>query len=233
VKLAGVAVTAVLGLAVPVSAGEIAVPRGVPVVVDGVLEPEVWADALVDRTVAGLEVRLQHDGHDLYLAVASDRPGFASLCVAPGAERPSTIDVLHASAALGQVRYERRRDAWTSRAREFVYALRNPARTELARAERRRYLEEHGWVASTWAMGRVAGGGSVQELHFAGERWGEAVALAIAFRLEDGAIRRWPASLAEADGCADPALVSGEVPERLAFAPETWARLRLGTGAAP
>jgi hypothetical protein len=221
-RVAAAALLAVTAAGGAAAAAEIVVPRGVPVVVDGVLEDEVWNQARVETVAGGLEVRLQHDGRDLFVAVSSPRAGFASLCLA---ER-GAVAVLHASAALGEVRYERRRDAWTTRAREFEYEMRNTATSPLARAERRRYLEEHGWVASTFHMGRSEAG-SAQELHFAGERLGAGAALAIAFRLEDGTILRWPESLAATDGCADPELVAGEVPERLAFAPESWSELRL------
>jgi hypothetical protein len=224
-RAARIGLTIALSSAAAGVAEELVVPRGVAVVVDGVLEPEIWSDARVEATADGLELRLQHDGRDLYLVVAAPRPGFASLCLATGPERSRAVEVLHASAALGQVRYERRRDAWATRAREFDFGMRETDSSALARTARRRYLEEHGWVASTFQMGRGAGPGSVQELHLDGEHLGDDAALALAFRLEDGTILRWPDGLAATDGCADPELVRGGVPERLLFAPESWARI--------
>lgn len=222
-----------LGLASPCAPGGTAVqapspgpavrvPRGAPAVIDGRMDDAEWSGAARQALPDGSSLRLQHDGKSLFLGIAAARPGFPSVCVFDG----KAARVLHASAALGSVTYSRSGAEWTTEAKEFAYAMRDPALTEEARTERSAYLARHGWLASTFDMGQ----GRAQEVQIALEGLREPPALALAyFALEGntGSVVRWPASLAAGDGCADEKLVRGHVPPRLELDPKTWAVLEL------
>lgn len=111
-------------------------------------EPErEGARQLLHDEVSAVFVR-SGDGF-LRIVVQSEPIGVASLCVA-GAD---DVLILHASAALGMLRYTRSDSAWTSKDR-FSWAMRDTSMSVTALAERGAYLKEHGWVASTSRMGR-------------------------------------------------------------------------------
>src|SRR5688572_5660318 len=63
------------------------------------------------------------------------------------------VRVLHASAALGSVRYVRAADGTWHTADAFVYELRDTSLSPAAEEGRARYLDEHGWVATLFGMG--------------------------------------------------------------------------------
>lgn len=208
------------GTAALAGGSAIEVPRGTEIVIDGVLDDAEWRGSGLQQVPGGVTLRLRHDGKDLYLGITAERPGFASVCVARG----ETIDVLHASAALGRVHYTRAGRDWATEDSEFVYGLRRVDHTEEARAERRAYLEEHGWVASTYRMGE----GKAQELRLSSARTTGMTGLAVAFFVPEGnagSVIKWPATLADGDGCAHEQLVRGYVPPRLPFDPSKWATL--------
>jgi hypothetical protein len=215
------------------AAGAMAVPRGGAIDLDGRMDEAEWRDATVHEA-SGITLRLRHDGEDLYLGIVAERPGFASVCIAG----TDTVDVLHASAALGSIRYARQGADWTTEATRFDFGMRNRELSESARAERRAYLAEHGWVATTFGMG----GGTVQELRIGGSRLAEMSAIAVAFFIpegDSGTVVGWPETLAAGDGCIDERLVRGEVPSRLSFDPSRWASPKrprtdgVGRGPAP
>jgi hypothetical protein len=197
------------------------VPRGTSVLVDGKMEEVEWARAATRPLPGGGVLRLQHDGRHLFLGIESGRQGFPSVCVAAA----DTVHVRHASAALGSVTYTRSGEGWTTRDLEFTYGMRNPDLGEEARAERRQYLERHGWLASTFRMGD----GRVQELQIPRDVFPPGSRLGIGYFVtgpgDQGSVVAWPTSMPAGDGCADEPLVRGHVPKRLRFQPREWAAL--------
>jgi hypothetical protein len=200
------------------------VPRMVPgaVVIDGVHEPEEWRRSVEVRLSDRSTVRLQHDGQYLYIAISGANRGFASLCSARG----DTVKVLHASAALGAVTYTRNGADWRSPDTAFTYSMRSTDTTATGKAERRAYLERHGWVSTTVNMGRHL----THEMQIALDRLDTPPRIALGyFRIAgpDLSVLAWPESLPAAEGCIAQRLVSGYVPPNLQFRPADWAELRL------
>jgi hypothetical protein len=198
------------------------VPRGPAPVIDGRMDSAEWAGAAVEQLANGLTVRLRHDGQFLFLAVSSSAEGFPSVCVA----RADTVRILHASAALGAVAYTRRGGGWSSTDTAFTYGMRNTALTEGAREERRAYLAQHGWVASTARMGL----GRNHELQIALALTGPRPRIALGyFRMAgEGDRVTWPASLTgSAEGCAELRLIQGWVAEDPRFDPTLYPELEL------
>ena len=168
----------------------------------------------------GLTVRLRHDGQNLFAAVSSTGEGFPSLCVVQG----DTIRVLHASAALGAVPYVRRGAEWSTSDTAFVYEMRNTALNEQAFRERREYLAQHRWVASTFRMGQ----GRSHEVQLSLQLLDHVPRIAMGYFRTQGALVSWPEPLASAsEGCAEPVLVRGAVPEHPRFQPEMYVELEL------
>ncbi len=115
---------------------------------DGMLSPAERKAATDSLREAETTVFIQDDASLLRITVQSEPIGVASLCVAT-AER---VWVLHASAALGHLAYHQEDATWTTAA-GFVWALRDTAMTAAAMEARRAYLQEQGWVATTYQMG--------------------------------------------------------------------------------
>jgi hypothetical protein len=201
------------------------VPRVSPgsVAIDARHDAVEWARATTQELSDGSELRLQHDGTHLYLAIASSRPGFPSLCGARG----NQVRVFHASAALGAVSYSASGTEWTTRDTAFVYGMRTTDSTQAAHQERRAYLAEHGWVSTTFRMG----GGRSIEMQIALAELDSVPRIALAFFVPEGndrwSILPWPAALPANDACLEPRLVRGYVPPRLRFQSGAFAELAL------
>ena len=199
------------------------VPRGTAVAIDGRIDDAEWRHAEVQRLSDGTVIRFQHDRQYVFLGITAAHRGFPSVCVADA----GTVHILHASAALGRVSYARAGDGWRTRDTQFVYGMRTPDLTELARDERRAYLARHGWVGSTFRMSD----GRTQELQISLDLLPGSARLALGYfamnTADGGDIVGWPETMPPADGCANGDLVRGHVPQPLQFDPATWAALRL------
>jgi hypothetical protein len=193
------------------------VPRGGAVVIDGRVDNLEWRNSIRIEHPAGTFVRLQQDSLYLYVGITSERPGFASLCIAVNGD----VHVLHASAALGAIAYKRNGDAWQSADTAFRYGMRNVADDEEARGERNAYLKEHGWVASTVRMSD----GTSQEMQIAFDRFPAPSNIAVGRWLLSNGLETWPASIDAADGCVAQRLVTGYVPQGLRFDFTKWVRI--------
>ena len=188
--------------------------------IDGVIDSTEWRGAVVEQLANGLTIRLQHDGQSLFLGVSSTGEGFPSVC----ALQADSIRVLHASAALGAVSYGRGGSEWSSRDTAFGYGMRNPALTDQAREERRAYLAEHRWVASTFRMGQ----GRSHEVQLSFQLLDPVPRIAMGYFRTQGALVSWPEPLVSAsEGCAEPVLVRGAVPAHPRFKPEMYMELEL------
>ena len=195
------------------------VPRGSGITVDGLLSPDEWHDAARFPADNLGHVLLKHDDRYLYLGIRATRPGFPSVCVDHG----DTVRVLHASAALGALRYTRAGDRWTKQ-NEWNFAMRSPDTTAQARAQRDEYLRQNGWVASTVRMGSGAEKEMVIPLAFLGTP----ARLSVAYYLTDddnAPLGLWPASVG--DACAEKRLAQGFASLQELFDGRGWAVLAL------
>jgi len=197
------------------------IPRANAVVIDGRVEVAEWSAARREgSSPSGLQVRLQHDGTALYVAVESPADGFTSLCLGTS----DRVQVLHASAALGAVDYRRTGGPWAPDQALFVYGMRDPSMTEVAVAERQAYFAQNGWVASTARMG----GDRVQEFKIDMTRIATRLAVAYYVTAGTGSVLTWPQTMSANDGCAALPLVRGTVTGGLTFDPSRWAPISLG-----
>jgi hypothetical protein len=210
---------ALLGFAA--AQAQLTVPRSAAPVIDGRADVAEWSAALRQgSSPSGLQVRLQHDGSALYIAVESPADGFASLCLGTN----DRVQILHASAALGAVDYRRTGGPWAADQNSFVYAMRDPSLTDVAIAQRQAYYAANGWVASTARMG----GNRVQEFKIDMTRIATRLAVAWYVTTGTGSVLTWPDSLPATDGCAALPLVRGDVTAGLTFDPSRWAPISLG-----
>lgn len=99
-------------------------------------------------TEPGSAIYIRSDRDFLLVAIKSDPVGVASLCIGNKKE----VSVLHASAALGKLKFYPEGDLWHTTER-FEWSLRDTTMSPNAVEGRLAYLDEHGWVASTSGMG--------------------------------------------------------------------------------
>jgi len=150
----------------------------------------------------------------LRVTVESEPIGVASLCIGNG----DNIFVLHASAALGSLRFRTSEDGWVTDGR-FTWEMRESSMSDEAIAERTKYLESHSWIATTSSMGdpRIA------EFLVSAELTGTddiRIAVGIMPSGRPDVTLAFPTSAA---ACADDSLVRGVQPgAALHFAPSEW-----------
>ena len=186
-------------------------PRGAATL-DGTFAPAEWSGAYVGQLTGDGEVRLMHDGGYLYLGVRRRGDLVVTVCLDQG----DSVSVLHSSAALGTAVYQRAEDLWNL-VRRFTWELRDSTMSAAAQQEREAFLRREGWVATN------AYTGSRTDTEFkiampSGQVRLAVVPMSVSENYQE--IAWWPGWLA--DGCRVPDLLSGHLPERLHFAPESW-----------
>lgn len=163
-----------------------------------------------EAMTGGGQVSLRRDGDRLHVTVTGPRKGLASLCV--GDE--SSVRILHASAALGEARYEKQGDTWTL-ASGFEFKLRDSRTGPPSDADRQGYFETMGWSANS-----SNAGAPVREF---------TIRLTARFRFigvtflgidEPMAVSHWPSSLD--DDCRAVQVAQGSLPQSVRFSPSTW-----------
>ena len=197
-------------IALLVVGGAVAEAQAQPTI-DGIGSSGEWKDAQHHRLADGSELMLLRSEHDLYIGVRGAATGFPTICIGDD----TRVDVLHASAALGTIRYTRNADRW-QRGEPFAWHVRDrPGRAdgELAREQREFLADEH-WLANANARGE-----GLREFRIRLEPHRKH--FAVVFLSTDAMTSSvWPASVV--DGCIDPKLLSGDAPDELGFVPEHW-----------
>jgi hypothetical protein len=181
-------------------------------VIDGRISQCEWKGSQHYAMVGGGDVYLLRKSNALYVAVVGPEPGFPTLCVGNG----SSVEVLHASAAQGSVRYVRRGSHWVSDAGQFVYFLRQDAQGNQAPPEARAaFFKSNGWVS-------ISSRSHEQVREFRLRALPGRARIAIAFlAIPSMRTYHWPEGAG--DGCLDLRLLQGHVPGRLNFRPSGWA----------
>jgi len=203
--------------ATPTRRDAIAVPRGDPPVVDGVVGDAEWSAAVAIPLGRGATLRLVHDGARVYLGIsgapAAPGQGFGCVMIA-GADQ---VRVLHASYKLGSATYDRGADG------AF-----HPRSTDYDWKDAATMLRDEGWMAS---LAR-AGDGKQQEFAIGFARLGlparpARIALGYfyvetpgAADLAGAAALVWPAGLRDAVG--EVRLLAGFNPDALRFDTARW-----------
>ena len=183
---------------------------------DGTLTVSERQAAIDSLGESGSAIFLRRDGDFLLVALESDSVGVASLCIG----NENEVSVLHASAALGRLKfYPRDGGLWHTEER-FVWSLRDTTMSSSALAERLAYLDKHGWVATTSAMGDPKHTEFlIRQSALPAGTWFLSFGIMPSERPEE--IIGLPSS--HAGDCASEDLVRGIVPtEGLRFVPSAW-----------
>jgi hypothetical protein len=185
-------------------------------VIDGRIDDAEWASAMTAELTGGGAMRILRRGDFLYVALRGPRSGLASLCAAKG----SRVRILHASAAVGEARYERATgDAAWKQTSPFDFHLRDapragrPTLTEYAD-----YLRTAGWVANSSAAGSPE-----REFQIRADQV-DALGVTFLATSDPMAISYWPPTIA--DDCRSVAIAQGYLPASASFDPAGWYRLQ-------
>ena len=198
----------------PATAGLVVdVPLGSSPVLDGILEPGEWAGALQDKLSDGSELFLMHDGEYLYVGIRASAKGsgVGSICI----DRGEQVAILHSSAALGTSIYEKDGAEW-QQIQEFTWRCRDTGSSAAAQKERSEFLQAEGWLANNGRMGVP------EEVEYQIAMPEGGLRLAVTFLGPPGfdSVAAWPQDLG--DDCQNIKLITGPIPERLQFSPQTW-----------
>lgn len=99
-------------------------------------------------TESGASLWVRQAGEYVLVTIESDTIGVASLCI--GSE--NEVTVLHASAALGDLKFHPVDGLWHTSER-FKWELRDTTMSTSTQEERQAHINRNGWVASTSLMG--------------------------------------------------------------------------------
>jgi hypothetical protein len=148
----------------------------------------------------------------VYVALRGTTAGLASVCVAHG----NTVTILHASAAVGDARYERVGSGWAKRS-DFEWALRESPRDGPTDAQKAQFLASKGWLATAAPRGSTE-----REFQI---RAADIDALGVTHLSTDEplTVHHWPADMN--DDCRSVRLPQGFLPETASFQPESWHRV--------
>lgn len=209
----------------PADAKDLTVPMGAAIDLDGKIGEDEWKAALRVPLEGGGALYLRHDAKYVYVGLRGERQGWAHVYVKRGDE----VVVRHASASLGTAIYAKSDGGKWQPKKGFPtaggeWALRETALTPEARTLREKFLAREGWVATNNNMGKTE-----IELALARNGLGEQPVLAFAYMSDPTKPLLFPPKLA--DGCTSAELLVGNTPRELAFAPDTWARLRFAADA--
>lgn len=199
-----------------VAQSTISIPIGAPVTIDGTWSDSEWLGTTVEDSIVTIAVHVA-DGF-VQIGLRTSPILVASLCVA----RSDTVDIFHASSALGRARYVMQGDEWQL-IENFEWRVRTTDLGPEAVAERLDHRQRFGWIANTTRMGQPGHTEvqiSTRQLHSADTR----LAIGLLMDTPEGSVRSWPMQ-PETDGCAQRSVIAGPLPERVHFSPGEWAVL--------
>jgi hypothetical protein len=206
-----------LTLVPTVIAKTVDVPSGSAAVIDGTMETAEWADGVTFDLTGGGKLLLKHDRSFLYAGLRGSRKGWCHFYLSRGNDR--TVEVLHASAALGRTVYTRDDRAKWQPSNPFSWELRERVLNEDAKKKFDAYLSRNGWVASNSNMGNP------EEIEFKIKLDRGTLRIAAVYAFEAKGFQYFPASLA--DDSLKSELVVGNTPVDLSFDPKQWVEINL------
>ena len=189
------------------------VPAGGTVQLDGEMGEDEWREARSQPLTRDGSVAWMQRENALYIGVRGLPDGLGHVYLAQG----DTIRVFHASGALGTATYARKGEAWEP-SREFAWDVRGRQYTPALQAQQEAHYGREGWVASTTGMGVFTD----MEFRISMDLLRQSDALAVAYGTGSGpdVVQHAPSGLA--DATVLPALLMGNVPGGLRFAPSQW-----------
>jgi len=125
-------------------------PAGTAPVLDGIVGAGEWADSLVLSLANDAFLYAKHADGSLYLGVKAQTGSqvVGNIYIA----RDDTIEILHASHALGPAIYRLHEGVWSLET-PFVWSCRTLGFSDTALAEREAFLGANGWLATVVNLG--------------------------------------------------------------------------------
>lgn len=191
--------------------GQVAIPRGTSIRVDGILVAGEWGDASVVPLGGGTNLYLKHDGEDLLIATQSPQISLVDVCILRGEQ----VRVFHSSASLGTAVYSRQGETW-ARITDFTWMLRDGS--AVAPEDREKHLAEFGWVASTVGLGNAT-----REFRLRRAALQPSDRIAVAVYSPVSGMSTWPTAVK--DGCASVGFAMGTAAPTAMFEPASWSPL--------
>jgi hypothetical protein len=201
-------VTAGAVSAVAESRNTLAVPFGTAPTLDGVLSESEWGDAIELPLADDTSLFVKHANGFLYLGVRT-APGVqvvGNVYIARG----DTVEILHASHALGPATYRLEQGVWSLET-PFVFSCRALGFSDAAVAEREWFLEENGWLATVVNLGAPED----MEYRIAIEAESMRVLFRFDVRREAQEVLTWPSDTSVG-------LEPGPLPQEAAFRTDRW-----------
>jgi hypothetical protein len=179
---------------------------------DGKLNDPEWAAAEKFALAGGGSLHLVRSSSILHIALQGNEPGWAHVYFLSG----DTVHVLHASAALGAVKYHKKGDTWFP-LQSFKYTFRDTVYNDAVAAKQHEYLLRRGWVANNNNMGD----GRTLEFKIDLSRWKtKTFQMAFVFLADSKKPQYFPNTLADDTLLED--LVYGNTPDSLDFEIKSW-----------
>jgi formylglycine-generating enzyme required for sulfatase activity len=194
----------------------IVIPTGSPPTIDGTHSSGEWDKAAIETFADGSPLLLMRAEDYLYLGIRVTETGMVAGNVF--IQRGDEISVLHTSAALGTVVYQKTETDWR-KIQDFTWCCRSTGNGEAAQAERAEFLQDEGWLAANGLMG------TPNELEYQIKIPDQNIRLAVVYIKSNPPHEKipWPEDLD--DDCIKP--TSGGLPTILKFSPDRWGALQL------
>lgn len=184
------------------------VPGGIAPTLDGVLSEGEWDDALMLSLAADTSLYVKHVEGFLYVGVKTDPDAQVVGNVYIASE--DTVEILHASHALGSATYRLVEGVWGLE-RPFAWSCRTLGFSAAASAERGAFLDANGWLAT------VVNLGATEQMEYRIAIRDEPMRVLVRFDIhrEVQQVLTWPVDTAIG-------LNPGPLPQNAMFRPEEW-----------
>ena len=199
----------VLGLsAIGEDVNDLTLPAGIAPVLDGIVSEGEWDDAIVLSLADDAVLSAKHADGFLYLGVKVQTGAqvVGNIYIA----RDDTIEILHASYALGPATYRLQSGGWTLE-EPFVWSCRTLGFSSAALFEREMFLQANNWLATIVLLGEA----SHMEVQIAIN----GVPMRMLFRFDVHTdtqdVLTWPLDTVVG-------IEAGPLPQEAGFHPETW-----------
>lgn len=183
--------------------------------VDGHVEPTEWREARHYSTSSGLIVRIRKLNDLLFVGVSGSSAGYPTVFLGSA----EGVEVLHASAALGNISYRHSVGEWRTSATEFTFDLRQGADgAQSPDSLRSVFFRQHGWLST-------ANRNHVKDREFVVKVRPDQRYVAVSFlAMPSRQVTTWPEPTM--DEIRNPDILLGNVPATLRFNPSSWHHLR-------
>lgn len=199
---------------------KIKIARSDAATTDGKIEETEWKDASVFDLTGGGKVFFKHDGNYIYVAVRAVKAGWTHLYLSEAENKE--ISVLHASAALGKVVYQKDKENLWQPLNDFSWELRDRTFTDEVRQKMADHVAKNNWAANNNNMGNRA------EVEFQiklQDPSNKKFRMAIVYAVDRTTSQFFPNSLN--DDCLKSELVAGNRVRNVKFDRNGWAEIIL------